>query len=203
MVIEQLKLGPLDNFVYIIGDERTAKAAVVDPAWDVPLIVATAEKMGVEIAYALITHSHPDHVHGVGEIVRRTGAKVVMHKSAPLGKDVGVADGDVLEVGEMRIEMLHTPGHLTDSVCYLAGGRLYTGDTLFIGECGRTDLPGGSSELLYDSLMRLKMLAPETIVCPGHDYGATPTSTIAHEAAHNYTMAERTRAEFVRFMAEP
>lgn len=203
MILEQVKLGPLDNFVYLIGDERTAQGAVVDPAWDVPRLLDVAETRGLEIAYVLITHSHPDHVHGIGEMVRRVGPRVVMHKSAPLGKDVGVDEGDALPLGGLSIRMLHTPGHLTDSVCYLVNGHLFTGDTLFVGECGRTDLPGGSSEALYDSLMRIKTLPPETVVCPGHDYGATPVSTIGEQAARNYTLADRTRAEFVRFMLEP
>ncbi len=203
MILEQLKLGPLDNFVYLIGDPVTATGAVVDPGWDMDLVLRTAEQRGFAITHALITHSHPDHIQGIGDLVRRVGARVAMHKVAPLGKDDGVDEGDVLPVGSLQVRVLHTPGHLTDSVCYLVDGHLFTGDTLFVGECGRTDFAGGSSEQLYDSLMRLRELPPETVVCSGHDYGATPLSTIAAESAGNYTMRDRTRGEFVQFMREP
>lgn len=203
MVFEQLKLGPLDNFVYVIGDPVTATGAVVDPGWDIPLILTTAETHGLTLAYVFNTHSHPDHIQGNGEIVRRTGAKVAMHRVAPLGKDVAAEDGDVVRVGGLEVRALHTPGHLPDSISWLVEGRVFTGDTLFVGECGRTDFPGGSSEQLYDSLRRLAALPAETIVCPGHDYGPTPTSTIGREVATNYTLAPRTKQEFVRFMQEP
>ncbi len=203
MVLEQLKLGPLDNFVYLLGDEATATGAVIDPGWDVPLILQAARDHGLEIACIFNTHSHADHIQGNGEVVRRAGAKVVMHRAAPLGKDRGVDEGDVVEVGGLRVSVLYTPGHLTDSVCYLVEGHLFTGDTLFVGECGRADLPGGNSADLYESLMRLATLPPETVVCPGHDYGPTPRSTIGREVERNYTLKPRAKAEFVRFMQEP
>ncbi len=203
MILEQLKLGPLDNFVYLIGDPVTAQGAVIDPGWDIDLIVRRAEERGFEIAHALVTHSHPDHIQGVGEIARRCGARVAMHASAPLGKDDGVAEGDVLRIGGLDVRVLHTPGHLTDSVCYVVEGHIFTGDTLFVGECGRTDFAGGSSEVMWESLMRLRDLDPSLVVCSGHDYGTTPLSTIGDERRTNYTLADRTREEFVRFMREP
>ena len=203
MILEQLKLGPLDNFVYLIGDPATAKGAVVDPGWDMDLVLRTAEQRGFEITHALITHSHPDHIQGIGELVRRVGARVAMHKVAPLGKDDGVDEGDVLRIGSLDVQVMHTPGHLSDSVCYLVEGHIFTGDTLFVGECGRTDFAGGSSELLYDSLMRLRDLPPEIVICSGHDYGKTPLSIIGDEQCANYTVQDRTREEFVRFMREP
>jgi hydroxyacylglutathione hydrolase len=203
MILEQLRLGPLDNFVYILGDQTTATGAVIDPGWDIPQILRAADKHGLELKYVFNTHSHPDHIQGNGEMVRRAGSEVVMHKIAPIGKDHGVDEGDVVEVGGLRVRVLYTPGHLTDSVCYLVEGHVFTGDTLFIGECGRTDLPGGSSEQLYDSLMRLATLPEETVVCAGHDYGPMRLATIGEQKATNYTLAPRTKQEFVRFMQEP
>ena len=110
----------------------------------------------------------------------------------------------MLRVGTMEVKVLHTPGHSRDSVCYLVGKKLFTGDTLFVGECGRTDMPGGDAGALYDSLFNRLLKLPDDIeVYPGHDYGARPTSTIGQERKTNYVLEPRTRAEFIEFMAEP
>lgn len=127
-----------------------------------------------------------------------------MHEQSPLLKDVAVKDGDVMEIGSLKIRVLYTPGHCPDHICLLVDGKLLTGDTLFVGECGRTDLAGGNSGELYDSLQKKILPLEDSIeVYPGHDYGPKPSSTIGHERKSNYTLKPRTREEFIEFMAEP
>lgn len=132
------------------------------------------------------------------------GAKVVAHQLAAINQDISVADGDVVRVGKLDIRVIHTPGHSPDSICLLVDGKLLTGDTLFVGECGRTDLAGGSAEDMYHSLFDKLMKLDDNIeVYPGHDYGKTKHSTISVERKTNYTLAKRTLDEFVEFMKEP
>ncbi len=113
-------------------------------------------------------------------------------------------DGDVLKVGNLEIKVVHTPGHCPDSCCFIAEKAIFTGDTLFVGECGRTDLPGSDVKSMHDSLLnKIRNLPDELVVYPGHDYGKTPTSTLGYEKANNYTLKHRTLPEFIRFMSEP
>lgn len=150
------------------------------------------------------THSHWDHIAGNEELAKRTGSKIIMYETSTKRKDIAVRDGDIIDVGQLRIRVLFTPGHCPDEMCLLVENKVLTGDTLFVGECGRTDLPGGSSEQLWDSLFnKLLKLNDTTEVYPGHDYGPKPSSTIGHERRTNYTMKPRTKDEFVRFMLEP
>jgi hydroxyacylglutathione hydrolase len=204
MIFEQIPVGPMQNFAYLIGDEKAGVAAVVDPAWDIKRIVDVAKRNKLRIIYAINTHQHPDHVSGNDELVRATGAKIVAHEASRNRKDVSVKDGETLHVGSVELRLIHTPGHSPDHVCVLVNGRVMTGDTLFVGECGRTDLPGGSSEQMYDSLFNKLMKLPDDVeVYPGHDYGSKPYSTIAYEKAHNYVLKPRTVREFIQFMKEP
>ncbi|MGB9022670.1 MAG: MBL fold metallo-hydrolase [Candidatus Bathyarchaeia archaeon] len=204
MIFEQIPLGPMQNFAYLIGDEKTGQAAVVDPAWDVSKIEDTVKRHNLRVIFIIDTHNHHDHTSGNDELAETTGAKVVAHDASKLKKDISVKDGDVLQVGSLEVRFIHTPGHSPDSISVLVGNKLVSGDTLFVGECGRTDLPGGSSEQLYDSLFnKLAKLPDEIEVYPGHDYGAKPHSTIAYEKAHNYVLKPRTVREFVQFMKEP
>jgi len=204
MIFKQIPVGMMMNFVYVFGCEKTKKAAVVDPSADVPEILAFAEESGLEIEYIFATHGHGDHVGGVKSLADRTGAKVVVHKEDAPGlerggipTDVIVEDGDKVRVGEIEVEIIHTPGHTPGSICLLAEGKLMTGDTMFVGNCGRCDLPGGSMEQLFNSLhQRLKVLDDSVEVYPGHDYGVRPTSTIGHEKATNPTLTCSTLEEF-------
>lgn len=194
----------MQNFAYLIGDEKTRLAVVVDPAWDVDRIMEIAKSNSLRIVYAINTHQHPDHISGNDELAKATGAKIVAHKSSRRPKDIGVEDSEILQVGTLQLKFIHTPGHSPDSISVLVGDKLMTGDTLFVGECGRIDLPGGSSEQLYDSLFnRLARLPDEVEVYPGHDYGSRPNSTIGYEKAHNYVLKPRTLEEFTQFMKEP
>jgi glyoxylase-like metal-dependent hydrolase (beta-lactamase superfamily II) len=194
----------MQNFAYLIGDEEAQVAAVVDPAWDIEKILDFAKRNRLRILYVINTHQHPDHVSGNDELAGATGAKVVAHEASRNRKDVSIGDGETLRVGSLELKFIHTPGHSPDHVCVLVNGKLMTGDALFVGECGRTDLSGGSSEQMYDSLFNKLMTLPDNVeVYPGHDYGSKPHSTIAYEKANNYVLKPRTLKEFVQFMKEP
>jgi len=203
MIFKQVPVGTFQNFSYIIGDESSKKAALVDPAWEVDKLLQMCKEMDLTISYVINTHSHHDHVGGNDSVTRRTGAKVVAHSSSPVHKDIPVKDGDTIKVGNVVVKVIHTPGHCPDHICLLFDSKLLTGDTLFVGECGRTDLAGGDGREMYDSLSKLLELHDDIEVYPGHDYGLKKSSTIGDERENNYTLKKRTREEFVQFMKEP
>jgi glyoxylase-like metal-dependent hydrolase (beta-lactamase superfamily II) len=193
-----------DNFSYVVADEISKEAAVIDPSFNADAIVALVKEQGFKIKYVINTHHHMDHTAGNEELTSVFGAKLVAHQLSSMKKDVSVVDGDVIKLGKIAIKVIHTPGHTEDSICLLVDGKLLTGDTLFVGECGRTDLPGGSSESLYESLFHKLMKLDDVIeVYPGHDYGTRPHSTIGAERRTNYVLQNRTREEFVEFMSQP
>ena len=203
MLLEQYRVGPLLNFTYLVADGEGGDGVVIDPSFGIDPVLEAIDAKSVHVRYILNTHSHQDHVAGNQDVRERTGAKVVAHRVAPLHQDVSVEDGDAFTAGRLRFEVVHTPGHTRDSVLYLFEGNVATGDTLFVGECGRTDLPGGDPSEMYDSLLhRVVALEDALVVLPGHDYGPTPTSTIGREKAENYTLQPRTREEFLRFLRE-
>jgi glyoxylase-like metal-dependent hydrolase (beta-lactamase superfamily II) len=201
MRVEQWQLGPMRNFVYALHDGEAA--LLVDPAFDVERLLRLSGALPSRVTHVLATHGHFDHVQGVPEVRRRTGARVVAHESADHPDvDLRVKDGERFRVGSMEVEVVHTPGHRFDSVCYLVDGtHLLTGDTLFVGECGRVDLPGSDPVAMHRSLTQtLRALPDELIVLPGHDYGATPTSTLGEQKRTNATMQPRSLDEFLDFV---
>lgn len=201
--LTQFLLGPSQNFTYLVDDGEGGPAFVVDPSYGVAPVLKAIDDRRLKVAYILNTHSHQDHWAGNADVQQRTGAKVVAHRLAPLHQDVSVDEGSRVDAGRLRVSVLHTPGHTPDSVLFLFEGHAATGDTLFVGECGRTDLPGGDPGALYDSLFsKVVRLDDATVVLPGHDYGPTPTSTIGREKAESYILRPRTRAEFIRFLRE-
>lgn len=208
LYFKQLEIGPMQNFIYLIGSTETRKAAVVDAAWDIERILGQAAADGMEITHALVTHTHPDHVgswlrgahiEGVEELLAKTKAKVVVHsgeaeflKSLSPSDMIKAESGDVIDVGGLGIKLIHTPGHTPGSQCFLLESslvsepRLIAGDTLFIGSCGRVDFPGGSAEKMYESLtQKLMRLPDETLLFPGHNYAARPASTIGEQKKTN------------------
>ncbi len=190
-----------DNFSYIIADEAAKEAAVVDPSFNTGAIKQLLKNHNFNVKYIINTHGHSDHAAGNENIKSSFGSKVVAHKFAKVNKDISVNDGDILMLGEIAINVIHTSGHTRDSICLLVDGKLLTGDTLFVGECGRTDLPGGSSEDMYYSLFHKLMKLDDNVeVYPGHDYGLHPHSTIGLEKRTNYTLEKRTLEEFIKFM---
>lgn len=204
MIFKQIPVGTFQNLAYIIGDEETKSAAIVDPAWEVDKLLSQCKELGLNVSYVINTHSHHDHVEGNGAVAKRTGAKIIMHEKSPARKDVAVRDGDSVSIGLLKVKVIHTPGHCPDHICLLVNDIVLTGDTLFVGECGRTDLAGGSASDMYDSLFnKLMVLDGSILVYPGHDYGSKPSSTIGNERANNYTLKPRTKEEFIKFMAQP
>jgi hydroxyacylglutathione hydrolase len=193
-----------DNFSYVIADDITKEAAVIDPSFNVDAIVQTLRSQNLDLKYIINTHHHGDHTAGNNDLKSRTNAKVVAYASSKINKDVPVADGDTIKLGKVEIKVIHTPGHTSDGICLLVDNKLVTGDTLFVGECGRTDLPGGNSKDMYNSLFNKLMKLDDNVeVYPGHDYGSAPHSTIGLEKRSNYTLENRTLEEFIEFMKEP
>lgn len=206
MLIEQIKVGYMEVFCYLLGCKATGRGLAIDPAGDEDRIVDTARRLGITIDSVVNTHGHPDHTCGNGRLVELTGAKIYMHTqdnrffNTPQGQamgqqmgftpsppaDVEVEDGDTIAFGEETLKVIHTPGHTPGGICLYGGNNLFTGDTLFVGAVGRTDFPGGSMETLMRSIReKILSLPQDTIVWPGHNYGVQPSSTVAYEKKHN------------------
>jgi glyoxylase-like metal-dependent hydrolase (beta-lactamase superfamily II) len=191
-----------DNFSYIIADDATREAAVVDSSFNAGEIIRVLKTENLKLKYVMNTHDHSDHTAGNAELLSMFSAKTVAHKLSRINADVAVDDGDSIRLGNVPIKVIHTPGHTPDSICLLVDNKkLLTGDTLFVGECGRTDLPGGNSRSLYDSLFnKLLKLNDAVEVYPGHDYGPKLYSTIGEERRTNYVLQPRSLMEFIAFM---
>ena len=205
LALHQLQLGDYDNFVYILADTATGEAVVVDPAWDVPAILAAVQREGLTVTAVWLTHGHADHTEGVAALVAATGVPVYLSAAMPAKwrpadvKLIEFADGDVLTVGGMAFTVLHTPGHSPDGSCFRHGRRLIAGDTLFIDGCGRCDLPDSDVDAMYTSLHHTLMALPDdTIIYPGHDYGPVPHDTLANQKRTNRFLRAADRAAFVR-----
>jgi hydroxyacylglutathione hydrolase len=193
MFIRQIITGFLDVFTYIIGCEESKIAAVIDPGGDAEMIAREAKTAGFTIRYIINTHGHPDHTAGNRELKELTGASVAIHRLEPGSRSADVVLGDETEfaVGTIAFRIYHTPGHTPGGICLYAGGNLFTGDTLFVGDSGRTDLAGGDRKALGASIRTLMNELPdETVVWPGHDYGPTPSSTLGWEKKHNVNAKE-------------
>ncbi len=192
----------MENFVYVAADETTKEAIVVDSGWDVRPLLEFSEMRGLAIRYVLATHEHFDHTRTIHELADRAGAQVVAHAKSPLKVDVRVEDGSTIPLGKSALRVIHTPGHTEDSICVHDGMNLFTGDTLFIGTCGRTDLPGGSAQKLFESLHnKIMTLPPETEIYPGHDYGDVPHRGLYDEAKQNPALLANDLKSFLRLFS--
>jgi hydroxyacylglutathione hydrolase len=197
MIVRQIPVGPMQNFDYLLMDEESRDAMAIDSGWETGPVVRAAEKEGMKVRYVVATHGHFDHVETLRDLAQRLGAKLVVHEASELEADVRVKDGDALILGKVPVRVIHTPGHTPDSICLFDGEEVFTGDTLFIGNCGRTDLPGGSTAQLFHSLHDVLMaLPPGTMVYPGHDYGEVPSRRLGEEAKVNPTLLAKSLKEF-------
>ena len=195
MFFKQVHVGPMQNFSYIIGDEKSREAAVVDAGWEVDKLIEVAEKEKLKINKIILTHSHYDHIQKVDELASKTGAITYFHEldSESIKKFIKntsiriikLKNNDEIKVGSIKIKVIHTPGHSPGAICLLFNKKLITGDTLFVNAIGRTDLAGGNSITLFESLQKLKKLEDDVEIYPGHDYGEIPFSTIGGEKKTN------------------
>lgn len=208
------------NFVYLVGDDEQKECMVVDPAWDIPGIIAAADNEGMRLTGALVTHYHPDHVGGnifghniagLAEFLSMRPVKIHVNEveSEGVKQVTGLSDsdlathrgGDEILIGDVKVKLLHTPGHTPGSQCFLAEGVLVSGDTLFIGGCGRVDLPGSDPEAMYHSLTQvLAKLPVDTVLFPGHNYASKPVSTIGDEKNENHYLKIRSLDDWRNLM---
>lgn len=202
MKVHQLEVGGMQNFTYVLEDEQTGEAVIIDPSWNLDLVLEVVEKNNLKIKYVINTHHHFDHTIGNEAIVKRTNSKIIQHKASTLKNDMTISDGDKIRFGNSELTVIHTPGHSKDSICLVGDGKIFSGDTLFVGNCGRVDLPGGSARELYHSLLDVIYKMDENFVLyPGHNYGNSPTSTIGREKKTNFVLQPRTEDEFLEFMS--
>ncbi|MFT5175337.1 MAG: hydroxyacylglutathione hydrolase [Gammaproteobacteria bacterium] len=204
-LIQQIQMGPMKNFAYVIGSHLTREVVLIDPAWDIDALLSQVREAGYEPVAALVTHYHPDHcggsirghrIEGVAHLLEKQGMKIHVnkHEADGLKKVTGLQDsdlikvdsGDKMNVGEVEIEFLHTPGHTPGSQCFRVKNTLVSGDTLFVEGCGRVDLPGSNIDDMHASLTKLAALPDETVLYPGHHYGDEPSATLAHVKQANF-----------------
>lgn len=206
LYLKQMEIGPMENFVYLVGSQETREVFVVDPAWQVDTVLRTAKQEDLKIIGALISHYHFDHTNGIEELLGSLNVPIYVNK-----KDVpylsvssdwvkAVDAGSKVKAGNVEIEMVHTPGHTPGSQCFHVRNHLISGDTLFINACGRTDLPGGNAKELYHSLTHtLKKFDDATVLCPGHNYADKPTSTMGDEKKTNPYLLCDSLDNFLKF----
>ena len=206
MIVKQIKLSRMVVFCYLIGDEKTRTCALIDPAFETDRILSEVKSSGLRVTHIINTHCHADHVAGNADVKSATRANICIHKDDAhrLGAmtnsamtrmfggrgspkaDVRLEHGERIAIGSTELKVIHTPGHTPGGMCLFHDGHLFTGDTLFVGAVGRTDLPGGSTRQLIASIKeRIYTLPGDTIVWPGHDYGPRPSSTVDYEKRTN------------------
>ena len=213
MKIKQIRLTRMANFCYLIGDEGSKTCALIDPAFETDRILAEGQNLGYKITHIINTHGHSDHTAGNAAIKAATAAKLLIHAddAGRLGRvlhstfsralggkgsppaDVLLHDDEIIQIGKVSLKVIHTPGHTAGGICLYSKGHVFTGDSLFVGAVGRTDLPGGSMKQLVSSIhKKIYTLPGETVVWPGHDYGSTPFSTVQQEKGTNpYTRRKK------------
>jgi len=201
MKIAQIPVGSMSNFSYIVYDEKNSIGAIIDPSWDLEKLLVFLEKNNITAKYIINTHTHFDHILGNDHISEITKAKIIQHEKSTQKKGRSVVDHENISIGELNLEVLYTPGHSEDSICLIVNKEsIITGDTLFVGNCGRVDLPGSNPEKMYDSLSKVANLDDSLVVYPGHNYGSTPTSTILNEKTNNPMLNFKTKEAFLKYM---
>lgn len=219
LIIEQIQIGPMLNFTYIVGSKSTREVALVDPAWDIDALLNHLDEKDYVLNSVLVTHYHPDHVggamrgegiEGVAQIMEKRPVKVYANRVEAEGvqKVTGISDsdikkvdsGDKLDIGLVEVEFLHTPGHTPGSQCFRVKNTLVSGDTLFIDGCGRVDLPGSDSEEMFHSLQKLKALPDDTLLLPGHNYSHVPNATMGETKKANAYLNVKDLPTWQQFM---
>ena len=204
LIIEQIEVGPMQNFTYIVGSRSTREVMIVDPAWDIVGLLDHLDAHDYTLTGALVTHYHPDHIGGsfaskdipgLAELMAARPVKVYAHnkeadgviKVTSLSQSdlVKVNSGDTVKIGSVDLEFLHTPGHTPGSQCFRIKNTLVSGDTLFVQGCGRVDLPGSDVDDMFASLQKLAALPEDTLLLPGHNYGHVPSATMGETKAQN------------------
>lgn len=210
--VRQLALGPMKNFVYLLGDGASDEVAVVDPAWDAAAIRAAAQADGKRLSAIIVSHHHGDHVNGVEPLLAELDLPVYVQRSEHAFSDAVrfgdavrlVGPGEVIRVGGLEVELIHTPGHTPGSQCVHARGALFSGDTVFVNACGRCDFKGGDPEAMHHSLHRvLGALDDGTRLYPGHDYGDVQVSSLGRERAQNPYFQLKALPDFVAHRMRP
>lgn len=208
--------GQMANFVYLIGDRQTRECFVVDPAYGVDDLVAVAAQDDMTVTGVLATHYHPDHVggsmmgysiEGIARLLELGDIPIHVnrHEQPWVERTTGVSGdnlvahegGDTINVGDVKITFVHTPGHTPGSQCFLVNGALVSGDTLFLDGCGRTDLPGSDPAMMYESLTTLNQLPSNTVIYPGHHYSAPPSETLEQIRQHNFVLKPMNREQWL------
>ena len=205
--IHTLELGPMENFIYVIEDHATKRAAIVDPAWDVAEILALTQLRGLNVTDILLTHCHHDHINGVEEVLTASDAQIHLMKAENdfwtpgFIKPRTLQGGDTIKLGETEIQALHTPGHSKGSACFKVGNQLITGDTMFVFGCGHCRLGGSDPEVLFKTLQKLKEEIPaNTFILPGHNYApAHPTSTMSDQIHGNPFLHFDNKHDFIKY----
>ncbi|HVE37982.1 MAG TPA: hydroxyacylglutathione hydrolase family protein [Nitrososphaeraceae archaeon] len=201
MRIVQISVGNMQNFSYVIYDEHDKVGVVIDPSWELEKIFDILEKNKISAIYIINTHTHFDHVLGNDQVAEITKAPIIQHEKSIIKKDRSVREGEIINIGKMELEVLYTPGHSEDSICLIVNKKsIVTGDTLFVGNIGRVDLPGSSPGNMFDSLSRVSKLEGSLVVYPGHNYGITPTSTILNERTNNPMLNFKSKEAFLKYM---
>lgn len=184
MIVEQIPVGTMANFVYLVVEEESREALVIDSGWETNPVVEAARRLKAKVKFTVATHEHFDHVSTLAELAAALDAKVVAHENSPISCDLRVGDGEELRLGRSRVTILHTPGHTEDSICLFDGSEVFTGDTLFVGTIGRFDRE--RAQAMYKSLHGVILkLPPETMMYPGHDYGEVRSRTLKAERKAN------------------
>ena len=201
MKVHQIQVGNMQNFSYIVEDECTHNAIIIDPSWELAELEMIIKRNDLKIKYIVNTHHHFDHTLGNEALSASTKAPIIQHEYSKLKHDISVKDGDFIEFGNSKLKVLHTPGHSKDSICLIGDGIIFSGDTLFVGNCGRIDLPGGSAKDLYHSLFDiLYSLDDDLVLYSGHNYGQSEVSTIGQEKITNHVMQKRSEQQFIEMM---
>ena len=208
VLVRQLKLGPMENFIYLIACPQTKHAIIVDPAWNIDTVLEEAQKENFSIQGVFATHTHFDHVNGLDDVLEVLDIPVYVH-TAEYDK-LGIAgskrrktvDGDKISLGDFTFEVMHSPGHSKGGQCLIAGNHLISGDTLFIDDCGRTDLPSGDIKEMFHSLSRIKGLPDGMVLLPGHHYSSATSASLKEIKRSNLALRANTYQEFLQMMGK-